>query len=43
MGKASRAKRERKEKAAEVPHLEVHAQLATAISAVRPDENKENS
>ena len=42
MGKASRKKRERKEKAAEVPHFEVHAQLATAVSAVRP-ENKENS
>jgi hypothetical protein len=48
MGKASRKKRERKENKPVavingVPHFEVHAGLATASSAVRPEENKENS
>lgn len=41
MGRASRKKRERRENPPPVPHLEVHAGLATATSAVGIDMDKE--
>ena len=44
MGRASRAKRERKEKAAEVPHFEIRVGLASASGGAgsEQDKTKEN-